>query len=72
MLVGTNVPLRTLQPHHPFYAVADASIRLLPARGRELYIVPQNLVELWVVATRPFGVDVIHPGDVVASTVPKS
>jgi hypothetical protein len=26
-----------------------------PHTGRELHIVPQNLVELWVVATRPVG-----------------
>lgn len=28
---------------------------MLPAQERELHIVPQNLVELWAVATRPFG-----------------
>lgn len=55
MLVDTSVLLRTFQPHHPLYAVADGAIRLLPARGSELHIVPQNLVELWAVATRPFG-----------------
>ncbi len=26
---------------------------MLPGRGRELHIFPQNLVELWVVAMRP-------------------
>jgi len=55
MLVDTSVLLRTLQPHHPLYAIADGAIRLLPAQGNELHIVPQNLVELWAVATRPFG-----------------
>jgi predicted nucleic acid-binding protein len=55
MLVDTSVLLRTLQPHHPLYAVADGAIRLLPAQGNELHILPQNLVELWTVATRPFG-----------------
>jgi predicted nucleic acid-binding protein len=55
MLVDTSVLLRTLQPHHPLYAVADGAIRILPAQGAELHIVPQNLVELWAVATRPFG-----------------
>ena len=29
------------------------ALELLPGRGRILHIVPQNLVELWVVATRP-------------------
>jgi predicted nucleic acid-binding protein len=55
MLVDTSVLLRTLQPHHPLFAVADGAVRLLPAQGRELQIVPQNLVELWAVATRPYG-----------------
>ena len=55
MLVDTNVLVRTLQPHHPLYATADHAIRLLPGRGRQLHIVAQNLIELWVVATRPLG-----------------
>jgi predicted nucleic acid-binding protein len=29
------------------------AFEILPRRGRELHIVPQNLTELWVVATRP-------------------
>ncbi len=33
--------------------MARVAIKALTARGRELHIVPQNLVELWVVATRP-------------------
>src|SRR5205823_1285355 len=28
---------------------------LLPGQGRKLHIVAQNLIELWVVATRPLG-----------------
>jgi predicted nucleic acid-binding protein len=45
--------LRTLQPSHPQRDIARVAIKALAARGRDLYIVPQNLVELWVVATRP-------------------
>jgi predicted nucleic acid-binding protein len=55
MLVDTSVLLRTLQPHHPFYPAADRAIRILPQRGRKLHVVAQNLIELWVVATRPLG-----------------
>ena len=55
MLVDTSVLIRTLQPHHPLYSSADRAIRLLPERGRKLHIVAQNLIELWVVATRPLG-----------------
>jgi predicted nucleic acid-binding protein len=53
VLIDTNTLLRTLQPLHPQRETAGAAIKALTARGRDLYIVPQNLVELWVVATRP-------------------
>jgi predicted nucleic acid-binding protein len=55
MLVDTSVLIRTLQPHHSLYVPADRAIRLLPAQGKELHIVAQNLIELWAVATRPLG-----------------
>ena len=53
MLVDTSVLTRTLQPHHELYAVTDRAIERLLDQGRSLHIVPQNLIELWVVATRP-------------------
>jgi predicted nucleic acid-binding protein len=55
MLVDTSVLIRTLQPHHSLFVPAERAIRLLPEQGRELHIVAQNLIELWTVATRPFG-----------------
>jgi len=55
MLVDTSVLIRTLQPHHPLFISADRAIQLLTAQGRELYIVAQNLIELWTVVTRPRG-----------------
>jgi len=55
VLVDTNVLVRTLQPHHPLFATALNAISVLPKRGRTLHIVPQNLMELWVVMTRPLG-----------------
>lgn len=54
MLVDTSALLRTLQPRHPQLEIVRSAIKVLTARGRELHIVPQILVELWVVATRPF------------------
>jgi len=51
-LADTNVLLRSLQRAHPMHADAWRAIRLLKRRG-ELFIAPQNIVELWVVATRP-------------------
>jgi predicted nucleic acid-binding protein len=53
VLIDTNTLLRTLQPHHPQRETARAAIKALTARGFDLHIVPQNLMELWVVATRP-------------------
>ena len=53
MLIDTSTLLRTLQPSHPQRETARVAIKALTARGGELHIVPQNLFELWVVATRP-------------------
>jgi predicted nucleic acid-binding protein len=53
VLVDTSVLTRTLQPHHSLYALTDRAIERLLVKGRELRIVAQNLIELWVVATRP-------------------
>ena len=53
MLVDTNLLVRTLQPHHPLFPIADGAISALRYRGQRLYLVPQNLLELWTVATRP-------------------
>lgn len=53
MLVDTSALLRTLQPGHAQYTTACRAIEVLPQKGRRLHIVPQVLIELWVVATRP-------------------
>jgi len=53
VLTDTNTLLRTLQPSHPQRETARVAIKALIERGGELHIVPQNLFELWVVATRP-------------------
>jgi predicted nucleic acid-binding protein len=53
LLIDTNVLLRTLQVRHPQYEIVAHAFETLPARGYNLHIVPQNLTELWVVATRP-------------------
>jgi predicted nucleic acid-binding protein len=56
VLADSNVLLRVFQRGHPLHPSAIAAVRLLH-RGRELVLVPQNLVELWVVATRPTDVN---------------
>lgn len=53
VLIDTSTLLRTLQPRHAQHETAARALEILPTHGRELHIVPQNLVELWVVATRP-------------------
>ena len=53
MLIDTSTLLRTIQVRHPQYETVAHAFEALTARGRDLHIVPQNLVELWVVATRP-------------------
>jgi len=53
VLVDTSTLLRTLQTAHPQRETARVAIKALTALGYELHIVPQNLMELWVVATRP-------------------
>jgi predicted nucleic acid-binding protein len=53
VLIDTSALLRTLQVRHPDYELIARALELLPLQGRRLHVVPQNLVELWVVATRP-------------------
>ncbi len=53
MLVDTSALLRTLQPAHPQCESTGSAIKALTRQGRDLHIVAQNLIELWVVATRP-------------------
>jgi predicted nucleic acid-binding protein len=53
VLIDTSTLLRTLQLRHPEYETATQALEMLPERGRQLHVVPQILVELWVVSTRP-------------------
>jgi predicted nucleic acid-binding protein len=53
VLIDTSTLLRTLQVRHPDHETATRALELLAERGQDLQIVPQNLFELWVVATRP-------------------
>lgn len=53
VLLDTNILTRAAQPGHPMYRDALDSLDALRQRGEVLCIVPQNLYEFWVVATRP-------------------
>lgn len=52
-LVDTNVLLRTLVTDDPQYQITQDTIFILRRSGERLFIAPQNLIELWNVATRP-------------------
>lgn len=53
MLVDSNTSLRILQTDHPQHQTAMDAVSILARRGEKLCVVPQNLVEVWAVATRP-------------------
>lgn len=53
MLVDTNVIIRSLQSDSSQHHHAQSALKALKAQGRDLFLSPQNLVEIWAVATRP-------------------
>lgn len=55
ILLDTNLLTRMTRSQDPQAGVARAAIRTLLTRGELLVLVPQNLYEFWVVATRPPG-----------------
>ena len=52
-LVDTNVLLRSVDLNHPMNQNALKAITMIRSGGKQLYIVPQNLIEFWNVYTRP-------------------
>ena len=55
-LLDTNVLLRSCDPASPAHHSAVAAVSGLLQGGYNLYVTPQNVVESWVVATRPVDV----------------
>jgi predicted nucleic acid-binding protein len=55
ILLDTNLLTRMTRSHDPQSGVARTAIQTLLGRGERLIVVPQNLYEFWVVATRPPG-----------------
>ena len=53
MLLDTNILTRSAQPAHSMHKEVIDAIGVLKARGEDLCIVPQNLIEFWAVTTRP-------------------
>ena len=52
-LVDTNVFLRVADSSDPNHAVARMALRKIPASGDTRCFATQNIIEFWVVATRP-------------------
>ncbi|MEH2363763.1 type II toxin-antitoxin system VapC family toxin [Nostoc sp.] len=52
-LVDTNILLRLVQKDSPMHFHTQRGILMLKRQGELLYIIPQNLIEFWAVATRP-------------------
>jgi predicted nucleic acid-binding protein len=52
-LVDTNILLRLVQKNSPMHPDVQRAIFMLKKQGELLYIIPQNLIEFWAVATRP-------------------
>lgn len=52
-LADTNILLRSAQTAHPMSGNVNHVVRVLFARGDELFVIAQNLIEFWAVATRP-------------------
>lgn len=53
ILLDTNILLRHAKPTDPAHPTVKAAVRALQAAGEDLCIVPQNVYEFWVAATRP-------------------
>lgn len=52
-LLDTNLLTRLVNPAQPMHQVAVDALAALRLQNEPLHIVPQNLYEFWVVATRP-------------------
>jgi predicted nucleic acid-binding protein len=55
ILVDTNILLRSVQTHHPHYALVEHAFAVLRGRNEILNVAAQNFIEFWAVATRPVG-----------------
>ncbi len=56
-LPDTSVILRLNEPSNPICKIVEECLDKLSQNGEELVVVPQILVEFWVVATRPKSVN---------------
>ena len=52
-LADSNILLRSVQTAHPVYGDVARAVSVLLARGDELCVIAQNLIEFWAVVMRP-------------------
>jgi predicted nucleic acid-binding protein len=52
-LVDTNILTRIIHKTDPLHPAALGALAVLRRQNDDLFVVPQNLYELWVVCTRP-------------------
>ena len=76
VLLDTNIIIRAAQPNLTTWLEINQALTALVADGCSLCIVPQNLYEFWVVATRPsaqngFGLGASDVKKLVDSTLGK-
>ncbi len=57
VLLDTNILLRMASPGHSMHAEAVSAVMRIRAASNQPVIVPQNLYEYWVVATRPMALN---------------
>lgn len=56
-LLDTNIILRAVQSSAPTHALAVEAVASILAKGDNIFITPQILIEFWAVATRPIDVN---------------
>lgn len=76
VLLDTNIIIRAAQPNQPTWPDINQALTSLVAQGCKLCVVPQNIYEFWVVATRPqaqngFGLTASDAGALVEETIGK-
>lgn len=57
VITDSNILVYSVQPQSPFYQDATDAVIELRRQGEVLCVIPQNLIEFWVVATRPINVN---------------
>ena len=55
ILVDTNILLRSVQTHHPYYLKVEQAFSGLRTNNETLNVTAQNFIEFRAVATRPAG-----------------